>query len=35
MVRDLDLDGVKVTPASRTTEIWPFEYLEITTLDEV
>jgi len=24
-----------VTVASRTTEIWPFEYREITTLDEV
>jgi len=25
----------RVTVASRTTEIWPFEYREITTLDEV
>jgi len=25
----------RVTVASRTTEVWPFEYCEITTLDEV
>ena len=25
----------RVTVASRTTEIWPFEYREISTLDEV
>ena len=47
MVRDLDLDlgwgstcrtssvPNHVTVASRTTEIWPFEYHEISTLNEV